>query len=189
MIRSILLAALLLVPLTGPVAAADFVFDKAHTQAEFVVTHMELDRVHGQIPLTSGTASVGTNGIPTAISATFDVTSFSTGNDNRDKNLRDNYFEVPKYPTITFVETGATGTPDAFTLNGNLTIHGVTKPVSIACKVDGARVERGKQHFAYTGTTTIDRRDFGMSLGPIVDGALFVGYPVTINFEAAVAAQ
>jgi polyisoprenoid-binding protein YceI len=189
MIRSMLLAALLLVPLAGPVAAADFVFDKAHTQAEFVVTHMELDRVHGQIPLASGTATVGPNGLPSAANLTFDVTSFTTGNDNRDKDLRDNYFEVTKYPTITFVETGVAGTPDAFTLTGNLTIHGVTKPVSIAGKVDGARVERGKQHFAYTGTATIDRRDFGMSLGRIVDGAIFVGDAVTINFEAAVVAQ
>ena len=86
------------------------------------------------------------------------------------------------------MERGVKGTPAAFTMTGDLTIHGVTKSVSIACKLDGGRIERGRQNYAYTGTTTIDRRDFGMSLGPIVDGALFVGYPVTINFEAAAVA-
>ena len=111
MIRTMLLSALLLVPLTGTAVAADYTLSGSHTQAEFVVTHMELDRVHGQIPLASGTASIGANGVPTAIPATFDVTQFSTQNANRDKDLRDNYFEVTKYPTITSWSAASRGRP------------------------------------------------------------------------------
>ena len=172
--------------LSGPVLAADFTLDKAHTQAEFTVTHLSLSKVHGQIPLASGTATVGTNELPTAINATFDLTGVDTQNDRRDKDLRENYFEVAKYPTMTFVETGTKGKADGFTMTGDLTIHGVTKAVTLQSKLDGTAVLRGKRHFAYSGTTTIDRRDFGMTFGPLLDNALIAGYEVTIGIETDV---
>jgi len=186
MIRLPLATASLLLALGAPVLAADYSLDKAHTQSEFTVTHLSLSKVHGQIPLASGTASVGANQLPAAIDATFDVAGVATQNDRRDKDLRDNYFEVAKYPTMTFVETGAKGKPEAFTMTGDLTIHGVTKPVTLQSKLDGTAVLRGKRHFAYSGTTTIDRRDFGMTFGPLLDNALIAGYEVTIDIETDV---
>lgn len=182
-IRSLLVATGLLVSLTLPVSAADFVLDKPHTQATFIAVHLAVSRVQGQIPLASGTATIGANDLPTALHATFDVTSLVTHDENRDKTLRNNYFEAAKYPTITFVERQAIGTPAAFTLTGDLTIHGVTKSVSLAAKVIGSAVIRGKKQVGYSGTTTIDRRDFGMTFGPMLDGALIVGNEVTINVE------
>ncbi len=187
MIRLLLvIAATLVVALSAPAFAADFSLDKAHTQAEFTVTHLSLSRVHGQIPLVSGTAAVGANQLPTAVNATFDITAVETQNDRRDKDLRDNYFEAAKYPTMTFVETSVKGKPDAFTMTGDLTIHGVTKPVTLQSKLDGTAVLRGKRHFAYSGTTTLDRRDFGMTFGPLLDNALIAGYDVTIDIETDV---
>jgi polyisoprenoid-binding protein YceI len=183
MIRLPIVTALLLASLSTPAFAADFTLDKAHTQAEFIVTHLSLSKVHGQIPLASGTATIGANSLPLAVNATFDLTGVETQNDRRDKDLRDNYFEVAKYPTMTFVETGVKGKPDAFAMTGDLTIHGVTKSVVVQSKLDATAVVRGKKHYAYTGTTTIDRRDFGMTFGPVLDGALFAGNEVTINLE------
>ncbi len=183
MIRLTLTVAALLLSLSVPVSAADFVLDKPHTQAEFVAVHLAVSQVHGQIPLVSGTATIGPNDLPTALNATFDVTAVATNDANRDKSLRDSYFEATKYPTITFVETQAKGTPAAFTLTGNLTIHGVTKPVTLKSSMVGSAVIKGKKQIGYTGTTTIDRRDFGMTFGPLLDGSLIVGYPVTINIE------
>jgi polyisoprenoid-binding protein YceI len=75
------------------------------------------------------------------------------------------------------------GSPKAFTLTGDLTIHGVTKTVNIATTLDATAVVKGKKHYAYSGTTTIDRRDFGMTFGPLLDGNLIAGDEVTINFE------
>jgi polyisoprenoid-binding protein YceI len=178
-----LLFALIAFAIAAPASAADYTLDKAHTDAEFIVTHLALSKVHGQIPLISGTADIGPNGMPNAINATFDLAKIATDNDRRDGDLRDNYFEVAKYPVMTFVETAAKGKPDAFTMTGNLTIHGVTKPVTIQWKLDGTAVLRGKRHFAYSGTTSVDRRDFGMTFGPLLDGALIAGYDVTINLE------
>lgn len=183
MLRLPIAIGLLLLFACAPAFAADFTLDKAHTQAEFVVTHMALSKVHGQVPLASGTATIADNGLPSAINASFDLTTFATGNTYRDADLRDHYFEVTKFPTISFVEKSVKGTPKAFTLTGDLTIHGVTKTVNIATMLDGTAVVRGKRHYAYSGTTTIDRRDYGMTFGPLLDGSLIAGDEVTINFE------
>jgi polyisoprenoid-binding protein YceI len=189
MVRFAFFALGLLVSLGMPVSAADFVLDKPHTQAEFVAVHLAVSHVHGQIPLVSGTATIGADNLPTDITATFDVTSLSTGDVNRDKNLRDSYFEAAKFPTITFVERQVKGTPAAFTLTGDLTIHGVTKSVTLNSEMVGTSVIRGKKQIGYSGTTTIDRRDFGMTFGPLLDGALIVGNQVTINIETDAIAQ
>jgi len=183
MVRTALTSMLLLASLSVPAGATDFVLDKPHTQAEFIAVHLAISQVHGQIPLASGTATIGANELPTAINATFDVTALDTHDENRDKTLRTSYFETDKDPTVTFVERSAKVTPAAFTLTGDLTIHGVTKTVTLAAKVVGSGIIRGKQQIGYTGTTTIDRRDFGMSFGPMLNGALVVGNQVTINIE------
>lgn len=183
MIRTFFATGLIFALLWGPAAAAEFVLDKPHTQAEFIVTHLALSRVHGQIPLVSGTATIGSDNLPTAITATFDVTKLFTNNDARDANLRDDYFEASKYPTITFVERGIQGTPAAFKMTGDLTIHGVTKSVTLDGSVDGTAVIKGKKNVAYTATATLDRRDFGMTFGPVLNGSLIAGDEVTINIE------
>lgn len=187
--KLILPALLLLLCGAQPALALDTVLERSHTQAEFVVIHMAIDRVHGLIPLQSGTATLGSNNLPTALNATFDVAGVNTQNANRDKDLRENYFEVAQFPTITFVERSVKGTPDAFTLTGDLTIHGVTKTVDLACKVGGVATINGKKHVAFTGTATVDRRDFGMTLIKLLDNQLFAGFQVTISLEADAAEQ
>lgn len=183
MLRITIATGALLALLAAPVLATEFALQKPHTQAEFVVTHLALSKVHGQVPLASGTATIGPDGLPTAINATFDLTGFGTGNSFRDSDLRDHYFEVAKYPTITFVERSVKGKPPSFTLVGDLTVHGITKTVSIATTLDATLVSKGKRNFAYSGTTTFDRRDFGITFGPLLDGQLIAGYQVTVNFE------
>ena len=64
-----------------------------------------------------------------------------------------------------------------------MTIHGVTKPVTLKAQVIGSGVIKGKKQIGYNATTTIDRRDFGMTFGPLLDGALIVGDTITINIE------
>jgi polyisoprenoid-binding protein YceI len=189
MMRTLCSILALLLSLTAPAFAADFVLDKAHTQAQFTVVHLGLSKVNGLVPLISGTIAVGPNELPTGAQASFDVSQLQTYDDNRNASLRDRYFEAAKYPTITFVERKITGTPDNFTMTGDLTIHGVTKSVELAGKLDGMATIRGKQNVAYSATTTIDRRDYGMTFGPLLDNQLIAGYQVTITIEAAGIAQ
>ncbi len=177
------LAVLIAAGLAAPAAAADAVLDIPHTQAEFTVTHLALSKVHGQLPLIAGTVSFNDAGLPTAANVTFDVKAVNTQDTNRDNSLRNDYFETDKYPTLTFVEKKIEGTPAAFKMTGDLTLHGVTKPVVLTGQVDNSLVLRGKRHVAYSAHTVIDRRDFGITFAKMLDNQLFAGYDVTIDIE------
>lgn len=183
MLKLLVLSGFLVAAMIAPAAATDAVLDIPHTQAEFTVTHLAVSKVHGQIPLVSGTATFNDAGLPTASSATFDMTGVDSRDANRDKSLKTDYFETDKYPTMTFVEKKVEGTPAAFKMTGDLTLHGVTKSIVLNGKVDNSVVIRGKRHVGYTATTTIDRRDFGIVFAKMLDNQLFAGYEVQIDVE------
>lgn len=188
MIRRSFLTVALIVACTVPVPAraADFTLDPNHTQAEFVVTHLAISRVRGQVPLASGTLTTGTNDVPTAISATLSAKDINTQSADRDSDLRgSDWLEVDKYPTMTFVAKSIGGTPQAFTVAGELTLHGVTKPVTLTGQMLGKLTDgRGRTHIGYTATTTIDRRQWGLNWGNTTPGgALIAAYDVTINLN------
>ena len=184
MLQRLTLAAILVAAAATPALATDATLDPPHTQAQFTVPHLALSKVHGQLPLVAGTVSFNDAGLPTAANASFDMTGVNTNDVNRDKSLRSDYFETDKYPTMTFVEKSVAGTPAAFKMTGDLTLHGVTKSVVLSGDVDGTAVVRGKKHVAYTAHTVIDRRDFGIVFAKMLDNALFAGYEVTIDIEA-----
>jgi len=168
-------------------AAADTVWaaDTGHSSAEFDVTHFGISHVKGTIPIVSARATLPAGAHrPSSIEATLDVRRIDSHNTRRDNDLRsDHWFDVAKYPTITFASTSVSGTSDSsFTIAGNLTVHGVTKPVTLAASFSGrATDQRGVAHIAYTATTTIDRRDFGLTGNPSVVGTSIT---ITLSIEA-----
>lgn len=182
MLKRSLIPAALVAASVAPASAMDAVLDTAHTQVNFTVTHLALSRVHGQIPLISGTATIGANNLPTASSATFDLTKVDSRDDNRDASLKKDYFEADKYPTMTFVEKKITGTPSAFVLTGR-TIHGVTKSVDLNGKIENVATIRGKHYVAYSAHTVINRRNWGMTFAKLLDNALLAGNEVTIDID------
>jgi len=186
MTRTLLAATLLALGLAQPALALEGTLDRSHTQAEFVVLHMQLDKVHGQIPLQSGTATLGPDNLPTALTAVFDVAAVTSQNDRRDQDLRDNYFEVAQFPTITFVERSIKGTPDAFSLTGDLTIHGVTKPVVLKLEdvSEPSKDPWGNHRIGLSGTTRINRKDFELGWNAALEtGGVLVGEEVTITLD------
>jgi polyisoprenoid-binding protein YceI len=191
MLRSALLSLALVVATASGANAAEYAFDPIHTKASFTVTHLTISKVQGYIPLTGSTQTLtlGANDLPTAGTVTFDVTKIDSGDDRRDASLKTQYLDAATFPTMVFVVRNVTGTPQAFALTGDLTLHGVTKSVTLKGSVVGAAVIRGKRQVGFSATTTIDRRDFGISFGPILDGSLIAGYDVTIEVEAAMVAQ
>jgi polyisoprenoid-binding protein YceI len=183
MLRTLTLLAALLATI-APAAAADFTMDPPHTIVGFTVVHLAISRVHGTIPLASGSLTVGPAGLPTGAQATFDVKNLDSGDDRRNDSLRSpNFFDVAQYPTMTFVERSITGTPQAFTMIGDLTLHGTTKSITIKGSQTGEATLNGKHHVGYTGTTTIDRRDFGMTYGNVIGGSLIAGFDVAIELD------
>jgi polyisoprenoid-binding protein YceI len=181
--KTLMLVAALAASMAAPGLATDATLDVPHTQALFTVTHLALSKVHGQLPLIAGAVTFNDAGLPTASSATFDVKGVDTKDDNRDKSLRKDYFETEKYPTLTFVEKKIEGSPTAFRMTGDLTLHGVTKSVLLNGSVDNSIVIRGKRHVAYTAHAVIDRRDFGIVFAMMLDNQLFAGYDVAIDIE------
>lgn len=192
MIRSIATTSALVMLLTGPVRAADFTVDPNHTQATFTVTHLAISRVSGKVPVVSGAVTLGANGLPSAATITLSARDIDTESADRDRDLRGgDWFEVDKYPSMTFVERTASGTPQAFTLVGDLTMHGVTKPVTLSGKELGRMTDpRGHQHVGYDLATTIDRRDWGLNWGKTnPGGSLVAGNDVTLDINVEIVAR
>jgi polyisoprenoid-binding protein YceI len=191
-LRQLVLAAALVAALTAPARAADYAVDPNHTQATFTVTHLAISRVSGKVPVVAGTVSLGSNGLPSAISVTLSAKDIDTQSADRDRDLRSaDWFEVDKYPTMTFVAKSVTGTPQAFTVAGELTMHGVTKPLTFSAKELGKMTDaRNRTHLGYAATATLDRRDWGLNWGKTTPGgALIAGNDVTLDLNVEIVSK
>lgn len=161
--------------------------DPAHSAAQFAVRHMGISTVRGGFTKLSGNAIYDPNDpSKTSIDVTIDANSVDTRVDMRDKDLRsDHFLDVTKYPTITFKskQTQAAG-PDKLKAIGDLTIHGVTKEVTL--DIDGpskpVKDARGKLHVGASATTTINRTEFGITG---YQGMIGNDLPITIDVELA----
>jgi polyisoprenoid-binding protein YceI len=163
--------------------------DPGHSAAVFSVRHMVITNVKGQFDGPVGNASFDPKDLSTLrIEATIDARTVNTRNTDRDKDLRsDLFFDVAKYPRITFKSRSVTveGSGKLRVL-GDLTIRGVTKPVTLA--VDGPTAEIkdiwGGRRIGATATTTIDRRDFGLVYNRVLEGGgAVVGDQVSISLD------
>jgi polyisoprenoid-binding protein YceI len=166
--------------------------DTNHSSSEFVVTHLAISHVHGTIPVTAWSGTISTGDVPASVSATLDASAIDTKSADRDSDLKGaDWLDVAKYPTIAFKSTNIQAeSGGAFKMTGNLTLHGVTKPVTLDGKVEGSVVDqRGRKHVGYSATTTIDRRDFGLNWGKTTPGGALVAaneVAITINAEGVV---
>jgi len=159
--------------------------DLAHCRAEFTVSHMVVSKVWGHIPIRQLTiVNTGHTAVPQRIDAVLDVSHEDTDNHDRDADLRSpTYFDVAKYPTMTFHSTSIVAKDASdFVVTGNLTIKNVTKPVSFPAQVVGVIPEGKGWRVGYTGALTIDRRDWGIVDSRLTPaGVLLVGYAVDIG--------
>ena len=161
--------------------------DPNHTAAQFSVRHMGISTVRGAFTKVSGTVQYdSSNPSKTAVDATIEAASIDTRVSMRDDDLRsDHYFDVAKYPTITFKSKSAEAAgAGKLKITGDLTIHGTTKQVVL--DVDGpsaaANDPRGNAHVGASASTTIKRSDFGVgSANPMVGDEI----TITIDIELA----
>jgi polyisoprenoid-binding protein YceI len=163
--------------------------DPAHTNVEFSVRHMMISNVKGQFQKTSGTiATSGTDPASAKIDATIDATSINTRVDKRDAHLKSPAFlDVDKFPTITFkstkVEADGAG---KWKVTGDLTLHGVTKPVVLEVEGTGKPITdpMGNTRAGASATTQIKRSDFGLTWNqPLETGGVMVGDEVAISID------
>jgi polyisoprenoid-binding protein YceI len=187
------LATMLMVS-AGTVAAqaTNWAIDKSHSEADFSVKHMGISTVHGSFRGVSGVVKFEA-GNPNAwsVEATIDVGTVDTGVAGRDNHLKSaDFFDVAKYPTMTFKSTSVKTQGSAYMVNGDLTLHGVTKPVTLTLESPGNEqvgMDAKSVHRGFTATTTINRKDFGLTWGgTLKSGDAVVGDAVKIelNIEA-----
>ncbi len=179
-----------LVPVAGR-AADTYEIDAAHTSVQFSVRHMMISNVRGEFTKLSGTAT-GDVANPTAASveATIDAASIDTRNEKRDEHLRTpDFLDTAKFPTITFKSTKVEKAGDAWKLTGDLTMHGVTKPVVLDVTNVTAPTKDpwGNTRIGASATTKINRQDFGIVFNKTLDGGgVLVGDELAITVDVEV---
>jgi polyisoprenoid-binding protein YceI len=162
-------------------------FDPYHTQVEFSARHLGMMTVRGHFPDTTATGYIDPNHPEaSSVEITIQAASIRTNNPQRDNDLRaSNFLEVDKYPTITFKSTKIeTAGQDSYTLTGDLTIKGNTKPVTLNVVRLGEFNDPMMGHrIGYTANGRINRRDFGLTFNMMLDGRLIVSEEVQILIE------
>lgn len=180
---STFLCALALLAGTAIAQVQTWNIDPNHTAAQFSVRHMGISTVRGAFTKVSGTAQYDpANPSKTSVDATIDAASVDTRVSMRDNDLKSaNYFDVEKYPTITFksksVQAAGAG---KLKITGDLTIHGTTKEVVLDVDGPSAPVTdpRGNSHLGASASTTIKRTDFGVG-----GSSPMVGEDITITID------
>jgi polyisoprenoid-binding protein YceI len=163
--------------------------DPMHTSVEFTVRHMMISNVKGTFEKTSGTVTIdGSDPTTAKIDATIDVASINTRVERRDADLKGpNFLDVAKYPTITFKSTKVEAAGEGkWKVTGDLTLHGVTKPVVLEVEGTGTPIKDpfGNTRAGASATTKINRRDFGISYNKTLDaGGVMVGDEVSITID------
>jgi len=174
--------------MTQPAMAAnDWTIDSAHTNADFSVKHMMVSNVRGGFGKVTGSAKYdGKDFKDASVEAVIDVSTIDTHNSQRDEHLKGaDFFDVAKYPTATFKSKSIKKTSSGFDMLGDLTLHGVTKPVTLhADKLSAPINMNGSVHVGTSATTKINRKDFGVSFNKNLDnGGAMVGDEVAITIE------
>lgn len=184
--RAILVAPLLAATVASA-QVSEWDLDKAHSSAEFKVSHMVVSNVVGKFTDMDATLQFdGTDLATGSVEATIAVGSVNTGNDRRDGHLKSaDFFDAEQYPSMTFKSSKVIpGEGNEFQLVGDLTMRGVTKEVTFDCEFNGTVDAMGTTKAGFTATTKVNRQDYGINWNKTLDnGGLVAGDQVKITLE------
>jgi len=166
-------------------------FDYAHSSIEFVAKHMMITNVKGRFNSFDGQiVEQGEDPLTAVVEVTIQTDSVDTGSAQRDGHLRSpDFFDVTNYPTITFKSNKVESRGgDRYAFTGDLTVHGVTRPVELDVTIDGkATSMQGKKVYAFNATTSFNRKDFGLNWNVALEtGGWLVGEQIKINIESEI---
>ena len=166
--------------------------DPTHSEVSFTVKHLMISKVRGTFETFDVTIVTAEDPRDSTIEATIDVASVNTKVEARDQHLRtSDFFLVDEHPTMTFVSTAFDGDADDFTVTGDLTLRGVTKPVVLKGEFGGIMTDGyGQTKAGATASTKINRHDFGVSWNNALEaGGMTLGDDVTISLDLQVVLQ
>lgn len=164
--------------------------DPAHSDVSFSVLHLSLSKVRGHFGTVSGKIVLDPADLSKAsVDVAIDVTGVDTGSSMRDTDIKGpNFFNIAEFPKATFISTSVASAPGGFTVTGNLTLHGVTRPVVLRVEGPTGPVTGmdQKQHEGFSATATLNRRDF--DIGPNYPDNI-VGSQVNLTIDLDLAKQ
>jgi polyisoprenoid-binding protein YceI len=166
--------------------AGTYTIDPGHSDVAFTVRHLMVSKVRGHFTRFQGELALAPDPLASSVTATIELASIDTNNPQRDDDLRSaNFFETDTYPTMTFRSTGIRHSEDGFDVNGELTLHGVTRPVTLALDVNGlTRDPYGGTRAGFSATTELDRGNFGISTNiPMDGGGVVIGDRIQVFLE------
>ena len=166
--------------------------DPAHSDVSFSVRHMMVSKVKGHFRTFSGTIVTAENPLESTVTAEIDANSIDTNQEQRDNHIRSaDFFEVEKYPTITFTSTSVEPKGDDFVMHGDLTIKGRTRSVPLKLELNGFGPDAfGGIRAGFTATTEISRKEFGVDIDmPMDGGGVVVGDKITITLDVEAVLQ
>jgi polyisoprenoid-binding protein YceI len=168
--------------------AGTWALDTTHTEVSFTARHLMVTKVRGRFPVSSGTVTIAENPLESSVEAIIDVAGVNSGEAGRDEHLRNaDFFEVDKYPTVTFRSTKveAAGRGD-YRVTGDLTIKEVSRLVTLDLEYLGTVASPfGDQRAGFSATAEISRKDWGLGWNMDLEaGGVVVGYKIKLNIEA-----
>ena len=168
--------------------AATWNIDASHTRTGFSVKHLVISDVKGEFAKTEGKAQIDEADLSkSSVEVTIDAASVDTRDAKRDGHLKSaDFFDVAKFPTITFKSTKVeAGKDGALTVTGDLTMHGVTKPVTLEGSITKAITDPwGLTRRGASFTGKLDRKAWGITWGKMTDVGAVVGDEVKLDIQA-----
>ncbi|MPZ63925.1 MAG: polyisoprenoid-binding protein [Propionibacteriales bacterium] len=157
--------------------------DPSHSEVAFSVRHL-MSKVRGTFGTFEGQIEVAENVAESKATASIDLSSINTQNEDRDNHVRSSdFFDIENHPAMTFTSTSVQEDTDGYRVTGDLTIRGVTKPVTLAAEFLGIDQDPwGNTRVGFEATAEISRKEFGVDFNiPLEGGKLLIGDKVTIH--------
>jgi polyisoprenoid-binding protein YceI len=174
-------------------APGTFALDPVHSHVGFSARHMMISKVRGRFAAFNGTLSVGSEPGETVVEVEVDLASVDTKDPQRDAHLRSaDFFDVEQFPTMSFRSTRVLSIDgDGYRLDGELTLHGVTRPLALDVVFDGVATDPyGGQRLGFSATGEVDREAFGLTWNQALEtGGVLVSRRVRIDIEAELVRQ
>jgi polyisoprenoid-binding protein YceI len=166
--------------------------DPVHSDISFTVRHLMVSKVRGHFRKFEGRIITAENPLESSVTVTVDLASIDTGNEQRDNDLRSSMFlDIEHHPTMTHQSTTVREGGDGFLVDGDLSLHGVTRPVTLAVEVNGFGTDPwGGTRAGFSATTEISRKAFGIDTEmPMDGGGVVVGDKIQISIEVEAVLQ
>lgn len=165
--------------------AGTWTIDPVHSTVGFSVRHLMVSKVRGTFDTFDGAITVGEDGTP-SVTAQIAVDSVNTRNEQRDGHLKSaDFFDTAQHPTATFTSTGVRSDGDTYLVDGDFTLKGVTKPITLQVEFHGVNPGMGQGEVAgFEASVVLNRKDFGIDIDmPLETGGTVVGDKVTVTLE------